>query len=113
MRKAIAVAFAAAALSLTTVPAAHAAPAGVISAAVTCPGPLSNYTHVLSSVDWLKVRTGPSTSNTAIGQLPGGAAFYFSPSGVQSGGHYWVCGYGYNGSTKLTGWVAGEYLLWP
>ncbi|MFF3753178.1 hypothetical protein ACFYYH_22370 [Streptomyces sp. NPDC002018] len=112
MRKALAAALAAAALSLAVVPAAHATPASTISA-VTCPGSLSSYTHVLTSVDWLKVRTGPSTSNTAIGQLAGGAAFYFSSSGVQSGGHYWVCGYGYNGGTKLTGWVAGEYLLWP
>ncbi|MCD0484889.1 SH3 domain-containing protein [Streptacidiphilus sp. ASG 303] len=113
MRKAVAVAFSAAALSLTAVPAAHAAPANAVTAAVTCPGSLSNYTHVQSSVDWLKVRTGPSTSYAAVGQLPGGAAFTFSSSGVQSGGHYWVCGYGYNGSTKLTGWVAGEYLVWP
>ncbi|MEU6402605.1 hypothetical protein [Streptomyces sp. NPDC046985] len=114
MKKSIAVAIATAALSLTAVPAAHAAPAGAASAAVTCPGSLNNSTHVQTSVDWLKVRTGPSTSNTAIGEIPGGAAFYFSSSsGTQSGGHYWVCGYGYNGSTKLTGWVAGEYLVWP
>lgn len=108
---AVAVAVAATALSFSAVSTAHASPA---VAAVTCPGSINSYTHVLTSVDWLKVRTGPSTSNTAIGEIPGGAGFHFSSSsGKESGGHYWVCGYGYNGNTKLNGWVAGEYLLWP
>ncbi|MEU5366837.1 SH3 domain-containing protein [Streptomyces sp. NPDC005925] len=65
-------------------------------------------------MDWLKVRTGPSVSYSSIGQLPGGASFTFSSSsGTSAGGYYWGCGYGYNDSTKLTGWVAGDYLVWP
>jgi hypothetical protein len=73
-----------------------------------------SYTHVLSSVDWLRVHTSPGVSTPAVGQIPGGSGFTFcSSSGRQSGGHYWVYGYGYNGSVRVTGWVAGDYLIWP
>ena len=60
------------------------------------------------------MHTQASTSSSSVGQLPRGAIFHFcSSSEHSSGGHFWVYGYGYNGSKKLTGWVAGEYLAWP
>ena len=94
----------------------HAAPAhgsGLnYSIAYSCT--IDSLTHVVTSIDWLRVHTSPGVSTPATGQIPGGAAFHFcSSSGQNVGGHYWVYGYGYNGSIKLTGWVAGEYLIWP
>lgn len=75
---------------------------------------IDSVTHVQQSTNWLRVHTSPAVGAPAVGQLPGGARFDFcSSSGTTSGGHYWVYGFGYNGSTKLTGWVAGEYLVWP
>lgn len=114
MKRAIAVACSAAALTLAAMPVAHAAPADVVRPAVTCPGSFDSATHVQPSVDWLRVHTSPSATSAAIGQIPGGAAFTFSSSsGTVVGSTAWYCGYGYNGSTKLTGWVDGAYLNWP
>jgi hypothetical protein len=97
-------------------PSAYAAPAYgndlKYDVAYSCT--IDSLTHVVTSIDWLRVHTSPGVSTPAVGQIPGGAAFHFcSSSGQNAGGRYWVYGYGYNGSVKLTGWVAGEYLIWP
>lgn len=62
-------------------------------------------------VDWVRVRTNHSTSAGATGQLPRGAAVrYCAYSLTAEDGIMWVYGYGYNGSTKLTGWMDVYYL---
>ncbi|NYJ74075.1 hypothetical protein [Allobranchiibius huperziae] len=68
----------------------------------------------VQTADWLKVHRSPSTSSGTVGQVKRGTLFHYcSSSGRSGGGHYWVYGYGYNGSKKLTGWVASEYLAHP
>lgn len=67
-------------------------------------------------VDWLRVHTQPSVTSASVGQVPRGSIYHFcSSSERSSGGHFWVYGYGNNGSVKLTGWVAAESpnLAWP
>lgn len=76
------------------------------------------YSHVINA-DWLRVHTKPGISTSVVGQLPKGALFcYITNSagqiqGANADGYYWEYGYGYNGSTKLTGWVDAEYLAHP
>ena len=76
------------------------------------------YTHV-QNADWLRVHTKPGLSTSVVGQLPDGAQFcYITNSagqiqGATADGIYWEYGYGYNGSTKLTGWVDAAYLAHP
>lgn len=84
------------------------APAAVAAPATTCTPNKYGYSTV-ETADWLRVHTGRSTSSPAVGQLPRGARFCFleQPSGR------WIHGFGYNGSTKLTGYVDGSYLAWP
>jgi hypothetical protein len=66
------------------------------------------------AADWLRVHTQPSATSPAVGQLPYGARFHYcASSATRSGGYTWVYGYGYNGSTKLTGWVVYGYLANP
>ena len=70
--------------------------------------------NVSPTVDWLKVHTKPGTTTPAIGQLKSGAQFCItSNSHPVANGHPWAYGYGYNGSTKLTGWVAADDLIYP
>jgi len=100
-------------LSFLAAPA-FAEPAAGVDQQIAYSCTIDSITHVQSDVDWLRVHTSPGVTTPAIGQIPGGARFDFcSSSGTTVGGHYWVYGFGYNGSTKLTGWVAGEYLIWP
>lgn len=69
--------------------------------------------NVAPDIDWLKVHTRPGTTTPAVGQLKSGAQFCItSNSHPYANGHYWTYGYGYNGS-KLTGWVAGDDLIYP
>jgi hypothetical protein len=88
---------------------------------VAVQAPAQAYTCTVDSwsqvgVDWLKVHTQPTVTSTAVGQVPYGSQFHYcSSSGRTAGGYWWVYGYGYNGSTKLTGWVVGStpYLAHP
>jgi hypothetical protein len=74
---------------------------------------LDSFTHV-QGADWLRVHTSPGIGTPGVGQIKGGSGFCFSSgSGTHVDGKYWVYGYGYNGSTQLTGWVDGEFLVWP
>jgi len=74
---------------------------------------IDSYSHV-TGADWLRVHTSPGAGTPAVGQIPGGSGFHFcSRSSTKSGPDYWVYGYGYNGSTKLTGWVDSRYLAGP
>jgi hypothetical protein len=95
---------------LTTAPAAIASPPGHAQPSYTCS--IDSYGKVLA--DWLKVHTYASVSAPTVGQVPYGSYFHYcSSSGTNAGGYYWVYGYGYNGSTKLTGWVVFNYLAHP
>jgi opacity protein-like surface antigen len=68
--------------------------------------------HVYSA-DWLKIHTQHSLSSAVVGQIPRGAAFCILRNAVYQDGHYWQYGYGYNGSTKLTGWAVTDYFIYP
>lgn len=75
---------------------------------------LDSYTHVENNIDWLRVHTSPGVEAPVVGQIKGGSGFCFDgKSGTTVGGEYWVNSYGYNGSTKVAGWVDGRYLVWP
>lgn len=93
---------------------ATAAPASASSAVVpaySCT--FNSITHV-NGADWLIVHSSPSTSAPRVGQLPDGARVDFCTSSfTNSGGYDWVYGYGCNGSTKVTGWMVTNYLLFP
>jgi hypothetical protein len=96
--------------AFTTVDAnAAAVPAAKAAASCTASGGYST----VKSADWLRVHTTHSASSTSIGQLPRGARFTYCNGEVLSGGIDWQYGYGYNGSTKLTGWVDSGYLAHP
>jgi hypothetical protein len=70
--------------------------------------------NVSPSVDWLKVHSTYGTSAPTVGQLKSGTQFCItSNSHPVKNGYSWTYGYGYNGSTKLTGWVAAEDLIYP
>jgi len=63
------------------------------------------------TADWLKVHTSPGLSTPVVGQLPRGATFcLLSLKESYVDGYFWAHGYGYNGSTKLTGYVVDQYL---
>ena len=63
------------------------------------------------TADWLRVHVSPGVNTSAVGQVPYGTQFHYcSSSGTSSGGIYWVYGYGYNGSTKVTGWADYDYI---
>ncbi|TDQ00864.1 hypothetical protein [Labedaea rhizosphaerae] len=68
--------------------------------------------HVYSA-DWLKIHTQHSLSSAVVGQIPRGAAFCILRNAVYQDGHYWQYGYGYNGSTKVTGWAVTDYFIYP
>lgn len=88
-------------------PALGTAPASAATASYTCT--IDKWGTV--TADWLRVHTSYSASSPSVGQIPRGNIFHFcSSSGTWNGGYHWVYGYGYNGSTKLTGWVDSEYL---
>jgi hypothetical protein len=94
-----------------TAPIASASPVANAGPAFAC---TQSYTHVRSSIDWLRIHTSPGVNTPAVGQIPGGSGFCFdSGSGRTVGGIYWVDGYGYNGSTRVSGWADGDYLIWP
>ncbi|MFB9831669.1 hypothetical protein [Actinoallomurus acaciae] len=98
------------------IPGAAAAAAPTPASQVAAPAYSCTYdsiTHV-SGVDWLLVHTSPSTSAPRVGQLANGAQVHFCSSSFTNGGGYvWVYGYGYNGSTKVTGWMVTNYLVFP
>jgi hypothetical protein len=96
--------------AFTTVDA-NAATAASLAPAATCTA--NGSWSTVRSADWLRVHTTHSASSTAIGQLPRGARFNYCNGTVDSGGTEWQYGYGYNGSTKLTGWVDSGYLDHP
>ncbi|WP_055588756.1 hypothetical protein [Peterkaempfera griseoplana] len=111
LHRIFAVGVATAALAFSASPALAASPA-VMTPAYSCS--IDSLTHVESSVDFLRVHTSPGVGTPAVGEIPGGSAFHFCSGSFQSSGAYvWVYGYGYNGSVKLTGWVATDYLLFP
>ncbi len=86
--------------------------AGAVTPAAA-PCTIDTYGHV-QLVDWLKVHTSPGITTPAVGQLKDGATFHHCTSDVKIvGGRGWVYGYGYNGSTKVTGWVDGDYITGP
>jgi hypothetical protein len=90
---------------------ATAAPRPAVAPAYSCT--FDSTTHV-SGADWLLVHTSPSTSAPRVGQLPNGAQVHFCSSSYTNGGGYvWVYGYGYNGATKVTGWMVTKYLTFP
>jgi hypothetical protein len=64
------------------------------------------------TADWLRVHVTPAVSSPVIGQIPRGGIFHYCSTSAEAGAFYWVYGYGYHGSTRLNGWVSGEYL-WP
>jgi hypothetical protein len=103
----VAAAVVAAALALPAV--ANAAPAQ--TAAFSCSSSLGT-AHVYSA-DWLKIHTQHSLSSAVVGQIPRGAAFCILRNAVRQDGHYWQYGYGYNGSTKVTGWAVTDYFIYP
>ncbi|MFC0546183.1 hypothetical protein [Kutzneria chonburiensis] len=108
-KRVLAAAAAALGAVVVTAPIASASPAA--GPAFACG---QSYTHVRSSIDWLRIHTSPGVNTPAVGQIPGGSGFCFnSASGRTVGGIYWVDGYGYNGSTRVSGWADGEYLIWP
>ncbi|MGI5226549.1 hypothetical protein [Actinoallomurus sp. CA-142502] len=98
--------------ALTAGTANAAAPAGPVAApAYSCT--YDSLTHV-NGADWLLVHTSPSTSAPRVGELPYGAQVKFCSSSYTSGsGYVFVYGYGYNGSTKVTGWMVTAYLAFP
>lgn len=113
MKKKYAALAGSAAVALTTLVGVSVLDATPASA--TCPTSWST----VQNADWLKVHTKPGTSTPVVGQLKLGTRFTYivnSSCGVQgatANGLYWEYGYGYNGTTKLTGWVAAEYLAHP
>ncbi|WP_206506665.1 hypothetical protein [Streptomyces chrestomyceticus] len=104
-----AAAFLAAAAGVGTVTPAAALTTETPLRAVSCPA-ADSWSTVKNSIDWLKVHTAPRASAPSVGQIPGGSRFHYHHNAVS---HGFVCGYGYNGSTKVTGWVAASYLNWP
>jgi hypothetical protein len=96
--------------TLVAAPAAAAATPRVVQASYSCS--IDSYGTV--TADWLKVHTQPSVTSAAVGQIPYGNRFHYcSSSGRSNGGIYWIYGYGYNGSVKLTGWVDAAYVSHP
>lgn len=93
--------FAAPAVSATAMPSRD----GAAPSAYACPD------SVKVTADWLKVHTSPGLSTPVVGQLPKGATFcLLSRNYPYADGYFWAHGYGYNGSTKLTGHVVSRYL---
>ncbi|HJP73374.1 MAG TPA: hypothetical protein VJ914_03850 [Pseudonocardiaceae bacterium] len=90
---------------------ADAAPAAPAIAAASCTS--NGSWSTVESADWLRVHTTHSATSPSIGQIPRGARWYYCNGEVISGGIDWQYGYGYNGSTKLTGWVDSGYLAHP
>ncbi len=92
--------------STLAVPSAHAASS--VSAATKCSG------FVTVTGSSVKVHKTSHLSSTAVGQLNKGARFNLcSDSYPTHDGYTWAYGYGYNGKTKLTGWVVTKYLSFP
>jgi hypothetical protein len=103
---------AAAALSAAaiTAPIASASPTAI--PAFTCAS--GQFTHVRSTIDWLRIHTAPGVNTPAVGQIRGGSEFCFTSSSDRyADGAYWYQGYGYNGTTKVSGWADGDYLIGP
>ncbi len=61
----------------------------------------------IRGVDWLRVHTAPKASAPSVGQLKRGAHVCYQPTGDNGG---WVKGYGYNGSTRVFGWMVSGYI---
>lgn len=113
MKKKYAALAGSAAVALTTL--AGVSTLGTGPASASCPTSWST----VQNADWLKVHTKPGTTTPVVGQLQDGTRFTYivnsscEVQGANANGLYWEYGYGYNGSTKLTGWVAAEYLAHP
>jgi hypothetical protein len=109
-----------AALALVLI-GAIAAPATAAPLRAGAPAPAAttscSATTAKVTADWLRVHTNHSVSSPVVGQVPYGSYWHYcaGTSGAWDSTHtyYWIYGYGYNGSTKLTGWVDSEYLLGP
>jgi hypothetical protein len=91
-RRIIAAGIATAAFSLAA-PSAFAAsvPSPQVGYQPTYSCSIDSLTHVVTSIDWLRVHTAPGIGTPAVGQIPGGAAFHFCSSSIQTvGGLSWV-----------------------
>jgi uncharacterized protein YgiM (DUF1202 family) len=94
---------------------------GPVTAATAEPATLAaapcaiDSTSTVVHADWLLVHTKPSSTSPSVGQLKGGAAVHFCSSYFVnfSGQWAWTYGYGYNGSTKVTGYMYDRYLAGP
>jgi hypothetical protein len=81
-----------------------------VSPMLSCTGDYFASGHI-AGVDWLRVHSSPGVDAPAVGQLKAGTAVCYNPFGSQQkDGYAWNKGYGYNGSTKVTGWMVSNYL---
>jgi hypothetical protein len=81
-----------------------------VSPAFTCASGYYAF-HVTNSDDFLKVHKSPNSA-AVPGQIPGGNQVCINTFGLTLiGGHYWDHGYGYNGSIKVTGYMADDHIV--
>ncbi|AKU16418.1 SH3 domain-containing protein [Luteipulveratus mongoliensis] len=93
-------------LTFAATSTASAAPSSATLASCT----INSTSTVTASA--LRVRNAPNGS-TVVGLLYRGTTVHICSSGKSAGGHYWMYGYGNNGGTRVTGWMAADYLALP
>jgi hypothetical protein len=87
---------------------------GTASAAPAAPAASCTTNGSWSTVNTaVKVYSSHSTTSTLVGTVPRGAKWYYCNGEELIGNIDWQHGYGYNGSTKLTGWVDSSHLAHP
>jgi hypothetical protein len=87
---------------------------GIASAAPAAPAASCTANGSWSTVNIaVKVYASHSTTSKLIGTVARGATWHYCNGEVLIGTTDWQYGYGYNGSTKLTGWVDSSHLAHP
>ena len=87
---------------------------GIAAAAPAAPAASCTANGSWSTVETaVAVHTTHSATSSTIGTVPKGARWTYCNGEVFSGGIDWQYGYGYKGSTKLTGWVDSSHLAHP
>ena len=86
---------------------------GISNAAPATSCTPSGGSSTVAHADWLRVHTSHSITSPSVGQIRYGATWTYCNGEALSGGIDWQYGFGYNGSTKLTGWVDSGYLAHP
>lgn len=92
-------------LAVLVVPGLALAPTAHAATAPARPAYCGAY--VIGTVDWLLVHTARSLSSPARGQIPGRSCWYDTGDGTEN----WRQGFGYNGSTKVPGYVDAHYIV--